>query len=208
MAGKASECDWDSCLSAVNLEDATLFICSESVPAKIGATPLAAGDLRERFPRGACFALTAHNPGDQLQSSARNSLTHAALERDLISCKPSEVQVLNSFALLPDGSGSRFERGFFLVSPCHQSRAVQKVVSDLALKYGQSSYFRYVSEEEDGDVIQQLVETTSGRLMTSSRLVSVSAPKCPPMFVDPSYNSVFHGIKKIGDVLNDLKVIV
>ena len=206
---KTSDCDWDSCLSAVNLGDKTLFICSECVPGKIGATQQTVGDadLRARFPQGTCFALTAHNPGDKQQSSVRNALANAALERDLVSCKPSEAHVLNSFALAPTSSGTppRFERGFFITSSCHQSSTAEKVVADAAKKYGQASYFRYV-RKEGGDVIQQWVETMSGRVIASSRLVSVAAPQCPPMFGDPSYNSVFRGREKIGDVLKELQV--
>eukprot|EP00731_Ephydatia_muelleri_P004017 Em0002g193a len=76
-----------------------------------------------------------------------------------------------------------------------------------AKRHGQASYFRYVRRREDDDVIQELVDTAGGRIISSSRIVSVSAPQCPPMFADPSYNSVFHGIKKIAEVLKDLQAL-
>ena len=201
-----SDCDWESCLSAVNLGDRTLFICSETVPGQIGVTRLGDEDLRTHFPQGTCFALTAHNPGDQLQSNTKNALANATLEAELRADKPSEACVLNSFALVPQPRGARFERGFFIVSPFPQSSAVENVVMAAAKRHGQASYFRYVRRREDDDVIQELVDTAGGRIISSSRIVSVSAPQCPPMFADPSYNSVFHGIKKITEVLKDLQV--
>ena len=207
MEGLASDCDWDSCLSAVNLGDRTLYICSEAVPGKIGASRLPGDEhlIRTHFPQGTCFALTAYNPGDQLQSNTKNALVNATLEKELQSEKPSEVGLLNSFAIVNQHGGNRFERGFFLVSPSRQSSAAENVVTAAAKRYGQASYFRYVRREDD-DVFQELVDTASGRVVVSSRIVPVSAPHCPPMFADPSHNSVFHGIKKIAQVLKDLQV--
>ena len=205
----SSSFDWNLLVSVLNLEDKPLYFCSETVPNRYSSIHSTEGDLLARFPRGTCFALTAHNPGDSQQSSVRNALAHAALERDLVSCKPSNARVLSSFAFFP-GTRGRFQRSLFISSPQHQTGATEQVVAEMARKYGQPAFYRYVWKAET--IVQELVATVSCQLVSSFPIapapfpiVAIAPAPYPPVFADASSHSVFHGVKKIKEVLLELQ---
>lgn len=183
-------------MSALNLEDKPLYFCSETVPAQFSSIHRTTdnNDLGRRFPRGTCFALTAHHTG----SSVNNALDHEELERDLVSIKPSSGRIMTGFAFIP-GARETLQKRLFLTSPQHHASAMEPIVAELARKYGQAAFYRYVWREEA--VVQELVATVSCQTVSSFPIVPVVPAPYPPVFAEPSYHSIFLGRKKTKEVL-------
>ena len=199
-AASSSGFDWNLYVSVLNLEDKPLYFCSETVPIQFSSIHRTAEmDLVRRFPRTTCFALTAYH---QEHGCGRNALDHAELERDLVSIKPSSGRVMTGFAFFP-GARETFQKRFFLTSPQHHASVMEPIVADLARKYGQAAFYRYVWREEA--IVQELVATVSCQTVSSFPIVSVVPAPYPPVFADPSYHSVFHGMKKTKEVLLDFQ---
>ena len=192
--------NWDLCVSAVELQEGPLYICSEAVPRQKHHSA-----FEKNFPWKRALALTSYNPGDRSQSNVKNAVAYDKLKKELKASLPNGTSVLSSFAFFPDNPAC-VERGFFVIvseDPA-TSEETETFIKEVTKKYEQAGFFCY--EVKEGGVYQKLVSAQDGKLLSECPLVQVAPPVSHPVFSHPSHHSVFHDFNKVRNVLSDCKV--